>query len=153
MYSVCEPSDELALTQGEQELWDASISPQTALVYKTSIEHFLRFVTLQGICTPTGRLPVINEDLLIKFVTYCHKSLALKFTTIKLYLSGIRFNYLKYGFDDPLSKRDRLECILRGIKRMQGTTATSEKRYPVTFDILKQFVMYSLRVFYLHTRI
>ncbi|CAG2198396.1 unnamed protein product [Mytilus edulis] len=81
-------------------------------------------------------VPIIDEDCLIYFVTYCKNSLKLAHATIKLYLAGIRHNYLRIGHPDPLSNCARLECILRGIKKSQNNV--KQKRLPITSQILKQ---------------
>lgn len=76
-------------------------------------------MTLCGVAVPLGTLPDLNEDLLIKFVSYCHHSLNLTFSTINLYLAGIRFHYLKMAHDSPFKEHDRLDCILIGVKKIQ----------------------------------
>lgn len=83
-----------------------------------------------------GTLPVLSEDVLIYFVTYCHTSLKLQWTTIKLYLAGVRFQYLQAGYANPLASADRLQCILRGIQRSRRTNTPS--RLPITFTMLCQ---------------
>ncbi|XP_060078768.1 uncharacterized protein LOC132558244 [Ylistrum balloti] len=121
------------------QLWDAAISPQTARAYTVAIQHLLRFVTLFGTRTPCGQLPALSEDLLMYFVSYCYHSLKLKFATINLYLAGIRFHYIKAGYANPFLNSERLSCILRGIKRKQGTDGiTKPQRLPITFDILRR---------------
>ena len=117
------------------ELWNSVVSPNTARTYEVALQHFLHFVTLASIVTPFGQLPLLTEDLLINYVTHCFTNLSLKFNTIKLYLAGIRFHYLKAGFNNPLSGYDRLECILRAIKRRDGGN-NSLTRMPITLDIL-----------------
>ncbi|XP_069131715.1 uncharacterized protein [Argopecten irradians] len=117
-------------------LWEASISPRTAAVYKTAINLFLHFVTLCGLCVPEDKLPCIDEDILIRFVSYCDKALLLKCATIKLYLAGIRFSYLRSGATNPLANCERLQYILKGVKKQQQGTATT--RLPITFDILRK---------------
>ncbi|XP_061170025.1 uncharacterized protein LOC133179252 [Saccostrea echinata] len=120
-------------------LWDAAVSQQTARAYSTGIQHLLTFVTLCGIAVPVGTLSDLSEDVLIKFVSYCHYSLSLTFSNIKLYLAGIRFHYLKAGHSNPFKEHDRLDCILRGIKRLQSNVS-KPKRFPVTYQILCQMV-------------
>ncbi|XP_069141368.1 uncharacterized protein [Argopecten irradians] len=117
-------------------LWEASISPRTAAVYKTAINLFLHFVTLCGLFVPEDKLPCIDEDILIRFVSYCDKALLLKCATIKLYLAGIRFSYLRSGATNPLANCERLQYILKGVKKQQQGTATT--RLPITFDILRK---------------
>lgn len=120
-----------------KDLWTCSISAQTASAYKSAMTVFVRFVTLCGIVFPAGKLPIVVEDDLMRFVTYCDKFLFLKLATIKLYLSGIRYNYIKAGYNNPLANTDRLNYILRGIEKQQGSVEQN-KRFPITFDILCQ---------------
>ena len=120
-----------------KDLWETVVSPATARTYHTAIQHFLQFITLCSIITPAGHLPPLSEDLLINYVTYCFKSLSLKYNTIKLYLAGIRFHYLKAGFNNPLNGFDRLDCILRSIKR-RDSGSSSLKRLPITFEVLEK---------------
>jgi len=70
------------------------------------------------------------------FATYCHKSLGLRAETIKLYLAGIRFNYLKAGFPNVLAQADKLHYIINGIKKSQQNR--SLKRLPITYDLLHE---------------
>ena len=85
-----------------------------------------------------GTLPTVNEDLLLLFVAHCYKNLNLKYTTIQLYLSRIRYFYLRIGIENVLCSGSgnlpRLHTILRSIKRLQGPTV--KRKLPITFDIL-----------------
>ena len=85
---------------------------------------------MSGVNIQLGKLPIIHEEVLIYFVTYCHTSLKLKWATIKLYLASIIFHYLKEGFNNPLHAVDRLQYILRGIKRTQ--CQPTKPRLPIT---------------------
>ena len=80
-------------------------------------------------------LPDISEDLIIKFGTHCSQNLNLKWSSIKLYVSGLRFHYIKAGINSPFSNMDRLRYIMSAIRRKQGYAASSS-RYPITFPIL-----------------
>ncbi len=117
-------------------LWSASVAPTTRSVYQRGMQCFTQFLALSSGNTCQAALPCVCEDRLIYFVTFCHKSLQLRLATIKLYLAGIRFHYLQAGMDNPMSGTDRLQCILRGIKRRQGDTAHT--RMPITFNVLSQ---------------
>ena len=126
------------LTGEINKLWDASISPQTARTYQTAIDNFLRFVANSKFVYQ-GKLPIVNEEFLMRFAVYCHKALQLTYSTIKLYLAGIRFHYVKAGLQNPLVNNERLEYIFRGIRRSQTMywyNGDREKRFPITFDIL-----------------
>jgi len=87
-----------------------------------------------GITFPKDSLPSVDEELLILFVTHCKTALKLKYDTIKLYLSGIRFHYIQNNFGDPTNNTLRLSYILRAIKKSQVNTTV--KRLPITFSIL-----------------
>ncbi|XP_060069332.1 uncharacterized protein LOC132549415, partial [Ylistrum balloti] len=119
------------------QLWDYAVSPLTKRTYAVAIQHLLRFTALCGLMGSASQLPSLSEDILIDFVSYCHFSLGLRVATIKLYLSGIRFHYLKSGLSNPLLQSERLVCILRGIKKCQSGLL-NQKRFPITFDILKR---------------
>jgi hypothetical protein len=58
----------------------------------------------------------------------------LKAALIKVYLSAIRALHIEQGFPDPLSGSLRLQQVLKGFKRCQGSS--SDKRLPVTPAIL-----------------
>lgn len=101
---------------------------------------------MTGIVVTTARshseVPV-SEDLLLLFVAYCFSALHLSYSTIKLYLCGIRFLCLERNISHPSSSAlPRLHAILNGVKRRQVRRTLT--RYPVTFNVLKQ-VCESLR--------
>ncbi|XP_069109055.1 uncharacterized protein [Argopecten irradians] len=117
-------------------LWDSALSRSTQATYQSGLNCFLTFVLMQGIGFPKNFLPQINEDLLILFVTHCQRTLHLKYETIKLYLAGVRFHYIKQKFGDPTANTLRLAYILRAIKRSQVNIAS--KRLPITFSVLSK---------------
>lgn len=119
-----------------KELWRASVATTTRSAYRTGILCLVTFMTMSGVIFKPMCLPPLTEDVLIYFVTYCHSSLKLKWTTIKLYLAGIRFHYLQAGLPNPLQSGDRLQCIIRGIKRSQ--VKISKPRLPIDMKILNQ---------------
>lgn len=116
-------------------LWEAALSDKTQATYKSGLNCFLTFVLMRGIQCASNSLPDINEDLLILFVTHCHQALQFKFDTIKAYLAGIRYHYIKNNLGDPLGNTLRLHYILRGIKKTQATVTI--KRLPITFKLLQ----------------
>ena len=66
----------------------------------------------------------MSEDLLIYFVTHCQSVLKLKYSTIKLYLAGIRFHGINHFSVNPLYDKFgnvllRLENVLIGIKKCE----------------------------------
>ena len=56
-------------------------------------------------------------------------------TSIKVYLSAVRALHIEQGLPDPLVGCFRLQCVVRGIKRSQGST--NRQRLPVTDDIMR----------------
>ena len=82
-----------------------------------------------------GQLPDISEDLIIKFVTHCSQNLNLKWSTIKLYVTGLRFHYIKASINSPFTNMDRSRYIMSAIRRKQGYAASSN-RYSIMFQIL-----------------
>ncbi|CAG2243552.1 unnamed protein product [Mytilus edulis] len=123
------------LTKQVEELWEASLCISTRKTYNSGFLCFKTFMAMTN-QNHINSVPIIDEDCLIYFVTYCKNSLKLAHATIKLYLAGIRHNYLRIGHPDPLSNCARLECILRGIKKSQNNV--KQKRLPITSQILKQ---------------
>ena len=133
----------LELENTLNELWSAAVAPKTQSCYSTGFSHFRHFLVLHGFRCDDYFLPAISEDILVYFVAYCYKSLKLQYSTIKLYLSGVRFAYLRANVPSPLDKLDqypkpRLELILKAVKKLQGTRQKS--RLPITIDILQNIV-------------
>ena len=64
------------------------------------------------------------------FVT--HLSRIIQASSIKVYLAGVRSLHIENGFTNPLEKCLRLERVIRGVKRKQGTGT----RLPITEAIL-----------------
>lgn len=131
------PPDDMS--SGVNFLWSHALSPATLAVYKSALTCFLTFVAVQACCAPwsVGSLPIIDEDILIAFVTYCQLNLSLRYDTIKLYLAGIRYHYVKEGSGDPLASALRLPYILRAINRTQDNSSRKQ-RLPLTFPIVSK---------------
>lgn len=124
------------LEQRVTELWESAVSVSTRSAYRVGLQCLLTFMTMSGVIFRQPNLPPLTEDCLIYFVTYCHSCLRLRWTTIKLYLAGIRFHYLQAGHNNPFDHCDRLQCIIRGIKRSQMNI--SKPRLPIDSKILNQ---------------
>lgn len=59
---------------------------------------------------------------------------SLKYSSIKVYLSAVRALHIEQGFPDPIEQCLRLQRVVRGIKRTQGTHVA--QRLPVTDSIM-----------------
>ena len=123
------------------KLWDISINRSARTVYEAGFRAFYRFSSMY----PSGYLshthPAISEDILIYFVAHCVSSLHLKYSTIKTYLAGNRFAYIKAGFQDPCCFPNgqpflSLQAILKAVKKSQDNIV--KPRLPITSSILSQ---------------
>lgn len=109
------------------------------MAYNAGINNFRRFLAMYNITGNQTQLPRISEDILLYYVAHCHSMLHLKYSTIKLYLAGIRRAYIASGFRNPLlndfnQPLIRLQGVLKGVKKVQG--ASTMARQPITGDIL-----------------
>jgi hypothetical protein len=102
----------------------------------------LLFLASNGVIWIGKRMPPISEDILIYIVAHCLKNLKLLHTTIKLYLCGIRFHYVKSNCEHPFDSAHestilRLNMIMRAVKRILGEHNTKQ-RLPITFQVLER---------------
>ena len=58
----------------------------------------------------------------------------LRAASVKVYLSAVRSLHIEYGFPDPLLNCPRLQRVVRGIKRVQGSASLA--RLPITDSIM-----------------
>ena len=105
------------------------------------MDLYTKFLLLQGEHIDKNGLPPVSERLLMRFVAYCDEHKKLRHSTIKLYLCGIGFYYLKHGGFNPLTSSGKLlEClssILNGLKKKQGSIV-KRQRLPITMPILSK---------------
>lgn len=104
--------------------------------YGTASRRYLQFCDCWGVQQP---LP-LNEELLCQFVAALGME-GLKHSTIKCYLSGVRYLQIAKGFNDPFggaaSVHPHLDYVMRGIKRHQAEKGGKVKpRLPITPAIL-----------------
>ena len=81
-----------------------------------------------------------SENILCMFVTYLARE-GLKHSTIKGYLSGIRYTQISLGWGDSFvgPAMPRLEYVVKGIKKIEAGKPTSRlTRLPVTPAILNK---------------
>ncbi|XP_076086765.1 uncharacterized protein LOC143057348 [Mytilus galloprovincialis] len=119
----------VVLNQAVNELWNSAIANTTRTVYDTGFRKFETFMLLNGF--QFSNLPPISEDILIYFIAHCFKILSLQYSTIKLYLCGIRYKYVQ----DLIML---LDYVLNSVKRLQKTK--NHIRLPITFEILEKIV-------------
>lgn len=124
------------LNQDLSFLWDNALSKSTLATYASALSSFLTFLAISAIVPawPPYTLPDISEQIVIRYVAYCQHSLHLRYDSIKLYLAGIRFHYIKRRNCDILKNNLQLNYILRAVKKTQNNT--KGVRLPITFSIL-----------------
>ena len=138
------------LYQKNQELWSSAVAKTTRSAYKAGLQCLLTFLTMSGVVIQLPLLPTFNKHVLIYFVTYCYSFLKLTWSTIKLYLAGIRFHYLLAGHANPFHALDKLQCIIKAVKRSQ--IFSSKPRLPTDINIIVQICnLLHKGVFFLQT--
>ena len=79
-----------------------------------------------------------NEELFIYSATHCSTNLGLAYTTIKLYLCGIRNVYIELGKGDTFMIGNKpvlkLQLLLKGIKKAKRQSILT--RFPIAGDLL-----------------
>lgn len=108
------------------------LAPSTRRTYASAQAKFIEFCVQRGKIHPSGSPCPTDEWTLCLFTTYLAGSL--KYSSIKVYLSAIRALHIEQGFSDPMEQCLRLQRVVRGIKRMQGTHVS--QRLPVTDSIM-----------------
>lgn len=133
--------DSVELGTVVKELWESAIAPSTRQAYQTGFNMFLQFLLMTGMISSVVYTDIqVSENMLIYFVAHCHR-LKLAYTTIKLYLCGIRFMCLKHNIYYPVNASlTRMHTVLGGVKRI--CVKSTRPRYPITFDILKKVCGY-----------
>lgn len=80
-----------------------------------------------------------SEPVLCRFVSHIAEA-GLKFRTIKVYLSAVRFLHIAEGEGDPFGPSlHRLHYILQGVRRVEAEKGTEKRpRLPMSPDILRK---------------
>lgn len=120
-------------------LWNAALSDNTRRAYETGVKAFYKFLFFSGVSIHSTQAPVISEEILVYFIAHCYKQLQLRYSTIKLYLCGIRFHYIRAGITSPLANEygqnsARITSFLKAVKRTQSNSKRA--RYPITSRVL-----------------
>ena len=100
--------------------------------YRSGLSRFLSFCQQE-------HLPAfpLSESTLCRFVAYLFNQ-SISSSSIRLYLSALRFFQIERGGQDPsMSAMPRLCYVLRGTARQQAT-CVRPARLPITIDILHQ---------------
>ena len=112
------------LTQG--------LAPSTRRSYASAQAQFISFCAHLGKLNSAGSPCPADEWTLCLFATFLANRI--QHSSIKVYLSGVRALHIEQGFPDPLTNCLRLQRVVRGIKRCQGSSTSS--RLPITDDLM-----------------
>jgi len=108
------------------------LAPSTRRSYTSAQSKFISFCRQLGKLHPSGSPCPADEWTLCLFVTFLARTI--QHSSIKVYLSGVRALHIEQGFPDPLMNCLRLQRVVRGIKRCQGSPSSS--RLPITDDLM-----------------
>ena len=108
------------------------LAPSTRRSYASAQSKFIAFCCQLGKLHPSGSPCPADEWTLCLFVTFLARTI--RHSSIKVYLSGVRALHIEQGFPDPLINCLRLQQVVRGIKRCQGSPSSS--RLPITDDLM-----------------
>ena len=109
------------------------LAPSTRRVYLSAQRRYFDFCRQDGQLSSDGALLPADEQSLMRFASFLADSL--HHSSIKVYLSAVRSLHIDNGLPDPLINCLQLQRLLRGIKRVQGSSTA--KCLPITIDLLK----------------
>jgi len=107
------------------------LAPSTCHSYASAQSKFISFCHQLGKLHPSGSPCQADEWTLCFFVTFLERTI--QHSSIKVYLSGVRALHIEQGFPEPLMNCLRLQRVVRGIKRCQGSPSL---RLPITDDLM-----------------
>ena len=111
------------------------LAPSTRRAYASGQRKFVEFCRQAGKLHSNGSPCPADEWTLCLFVSFLADSI--QHSSIEVYLSAVRSLHIEQGFPDPLLHCLRLQRVLRGVKRSQGSPAA--RRLPITDSLLLVF--------------
>ena len=111
------------------------IAQSTRSSYDTATRRYMQFCHQCNVANP---FPLVEEVLCAFVAQLAHQGL--KHSTVKAYLSGLRYAQVAQSMPDPNFSLSfpKLELTIKGIKRAQATQARAVKpRLPITPTILR----------------
>ena len=123
----------ICLTERCHLLLMQGLAPLTHCVDLSAQHRYVSFCRQDGHVGQDGALLPADEQALMCFATSLSDSLHHSF--IKVHLNAVCSLPIDLGLPDPLVNCLQLQHLLRGIKRVQGSSPT--KRLPITIDILR----------------
>ena len=107
------------------QFMSTSLSSNTMASYNCAYRSYIKF-QLQDNSRPFP----LHERSLIRYV--CFLSRRLRYDSIKIYLSGIRYHALIRGSQVNFQTMHQLYYVLRGIRRQQAQVFHSNPKSPIS---------------------
>ena len=108
------------------------VAKSTHQIYQSGLIAYTSF------CFRFNINPLPATSLTLQY--FCaDKSQSISYQTLKVYLAAIRLMHIEHGLPDPTMDQTLL-LVCRGIRRHQKVT---ERRLPITIDILKSYLRLS----------
>ena len=113
-----------------QRFYKSGLAVSTQKAYTSGQKRFLAF------CNQFNLLALpLSEHTIMLFISQLGVD-GLSMSTIKSYLASLRNLLINNGLQNISIYSPRVELVLRGIKRVKGSSAVSKVRLPITPDIL-----------------
>ena len=116
-------------------LYKLGIAPATHKTYDAALRKFTSFCKTFRILNPFP----LSQDTLCNFVAFLARQ-NIKQTTLKVYLSALRYYQVGQGFTEPNhAAMAKLKTVGNGMKRLQAASTLNRKnRLPITPELLRQ---------------
>ena len=95
----------------------------------------------QSFCLSACVLPFpLNQFILLFYVTFLARQVC--YATIKVYLAAIQYKSNLFGYTSHIADMHQLFYLLRGVRRLQGSSRRRPCRCPVTINHLRLLFNY-----------
>ena len=82
----------------------------------------------------------LNQFILLFYVTFLARRVC--YATIKVYLAAIQYKSNLFGYTSHIADMHQLFYLLRGVRRLQGSSRRRPRRCPVTINHLRLLFNY-----------
>ena len=126
--------DLTVLEKGVQRYFENGLAAGTRRTYQAGINKFIKFCNSYNVSSP---LPV-SVSVLYSYISHLANS-GLSYSTIKTYLSAIRYLQIANDFLEPrVVPMPKLNLVERGIHHVRSEQPNSKQRLPIAPSILQK---------------
>ena len=105
----------------------SGLSKATHLSYSSGQRCFIDFCLQFGMLNPDNSSILPASDItILRFISYL--SLSYQPSTIKSYLSAVRYLHVMVDLGNPFVDHPRIQLVLRGMKRLKGNNRRLRRR-------------------------